>query len=502
MSAWPRTQPPTPSEESPGRDDVASVLPGETLGNKYRIEARLAEGGMGVVFRATHIELDSPVAIKLIRPEHVGNEDVVARLLAEARIAASLRSKHVNRVLDVGKTPEGAPYLVLEYLEGRDLGAELEERGRLPLGVAVDYVLQACEALAEAHAFGIIHRDLKPENLFLAEEADGGFVLKILDFGISKAPAARRGGRTLTNPFEVVGSPTYMSPEQIRGGEVDPRTDVWALGAVLHELCTGLVFFEDESMALTFKRILDERDLPSPIDDSSEAKQLQAVVVRCLSRDPSARFQDVVELAAELAPLGSDPAQGARVAKVAAAARARALGVQIHARIDTPVTPLALSTSQVEQAISAGERPFAPRRGWKTYAALTTAAIGLLVFGVRRLDSTAVIPPSPTAAHVAGAAPLAAAAPVPAENVAVAASPTEPVPAATATASVQPKSAVVAPVFVQKPRAAVVLTKQPEPEPAVAVAAPIATAPPDEPVEPKPEPKFDAWDTDTFGGRK
>jgi serine/threonine-protein kinase len=501
MSSWTKTPQSSSSEESLGREDAASVLPGETLGDKYRIEARLAEGGMGVVYRATHVELDCPVAIKLIRPEHIGNEDVVARLLAEARIAASLRSKHVNRVLDVGRTSEGAPYLVLEYLEGRDLGAELEERGKLPLGVAVDYVLQACEALAEAHAFGIVHRDLKPENLFLAEEADGGFTLKILDFGISKAPAARRGGRALTNPFEVVGSPTYMSPEQIRSGEVDARTDVWALGAVLHELCTGLVFFEEDSMALTFKRILDEANEPSPIDDSAEAERLQAVVLRCLARDPARRFQDVVELAAALGPLGSDPAQGARVAKVAAAARARAVGVQLHARFDTPLTPLALSTSHVERALAAGERPFSSRRGWKTWTAISAAALVLLGLGIRRFDASPLATtPAPTPR---AAAPLAAVAH--AEE----ASKDEPAPAASAVASARPTPTPTplpprtAPALVRSYAAPVLPQKSAEPEPVAAVAAPTDEPPP---VAPRGDAKvdgaFDAWDPNTFGGRK
>jgi serine/threonine-protein kinase len=187
---------------SSGAHRNASPAPGQLVGGKYRIDALIAEGGMGIVYRATHLDLECPVALKLIRPEHVENEEVIARLLTEARIAAGLRSKHVNRVLDVGRTPSGMPYLVLEYMEGSDLRAYLERRGPLPISEAADCVMQACEALAEAHAFGIVHRDLKPENLFLSEEADGGFVLKVLDFGISKAPAARRAGaRTLTNPF-------------------------------------------------------------------------------------------------------------------------------------------------------------------------------------------------------------------------------------------------------------------------------------------------------------
>ncbi len=145
------------------------------------------------------------------------------------------------------------PYLVLEYMAGCDLCSYLERRGRLPVNEAVDYLLQACEALAEAHAIGIVHRDLKPENLFRSEEADGGFTLKVLDFGISKAPHVDAVGEpSCPKPFEIVGSPTYMSPEQVRGAEVDARADIWALGALLHELCTGDVLFGASSMARTF----------------------------------------------------------------------------------------------------------------------------------------------------------------------------------------------------------------------------------------------------------
>lgn len=356
---------------------VAGLVIGDTLAGKYLIEKRLAEGGMGVVLRATHIDLDCPVAIKVIRAEHVANDDVVARLLAEARIAACLRSKHINHVLDVGRTPAGVPYLVLEYMQGSDLGGYLEEHGPLPIVEVVDYVLQACEALAEAHALGIVHRDLKPENLFLSEEADGAFVLKVLDFGISKAPAARRGARLLTNPFEVVGSPTYMAPEQIRGGVVDERTDIWALGTVLYELVTGELLFGGVTVTETFSRIVDEKEPVPELPAQPGSERLHAIISRCLRRNPSERFQDVVELARALAPLGSDELQAGRVARVAAATRGRARGgsEETPTPAHAPAAQRGLpTTSELELGTAVASVVTAPQSYWR-YALLAGSVV-------------------------------------------------------------------------------------------------------------------------------
>jgi serine/threonine protein kinase len=371
-------QPPTfPPPGDGGRARLASLALGEVLDGKYRIEERIAEGGMGVVLRATHLDLDCAVAIKLIRPEHIENEDVVARLLMEARIAAGLRSKHVNRVLDVGRSDDGLPYLVLEYMEGSDLSTYLEQRGQLPVSEAVDCVLQACEALAEAHAFGIVHRDLKPDNLFLSEEADGNFVLKVLDFGISKAPASRRRGRTLTNPFEVVGSPTYMAPEQIRGEAVDARADIWALGTLLHELVSGEAPFAAGTVTDTFSMILDERYSLPPIDATEATEPLAAIIRKCTQRRPDDRYQDVVELAAALGPLGTDPLQPRRVAKVAAASRARVISAaeKLPLAATSPGSPLPYRTPVFDSGVTASAfRSPARLRMWLTGSALGVAA--------------------------------------------------------------------------------------------------------------------------------
>jgi serine/threonine protein kinase len=486
-----------------------SPLPGQLLGEKYRIEERVAEGGMGVVLRATHLELNCPVAIKLIRPEHTGNEEVIARLLAEARIAAGLRSKHVNHVLDVGRTAHGIPYLVLEYMEGSDLRAHLQRRGRLPITEAVDCVMQSCEALAEAHAFGIVHRDLKPENLFLSEEADGSFVLKILDFGISKAPPARRGGRTLTNPFEVVGSPNYMAPEQIRGGQVDARSDVWALGVLLYELCSGRVPYAAETITETFSLILDPHYELPPLEAGPGSEHLRFVVDRCLCQNPDERYQSVVELADALSPLGSDMLQGKRVAKVAVATRARVLAAGTQLAAPSPHTPLALSAS-LEQEVEVPEPTTERRRfGWLWLSA-ATAALALVGLGFSYAAQSATSP-SPAARHEAPVTtrpePVRvepperdAAAPIPPAPVQIAAAPAAR-PAnfsasrvTTARRGAAPTRAVypsLRAVSLPSPPPDVVVASEPEPEP-----------PPASSVIAEPAPTADAWDPKTFGGRR
>ncbi|HVY48263.1 MAG TPA: serine/threonine-protein kinase, partial [Minicystis sp.] len=211
---------------------------GDVVAGKYRVDEIVGEGGMGVVLGATHLELGRRVALKFLSPAAAPSSDAVPRFLREARAMAALEGEHVARVIDVGALPTGAPYIVMERLVGVDLERELARRGRFPVAEAVDSVLQACEALAEAHAAGIVHRDLKPSNLFRAMRPPGEPIVKVLDFGISKLAAGAQpaaAGVTTTGGGPI-GSPRYMSPEQIRGHGVDRRTDVWALGVVLFEL--------------------------------------------------------------------------------------------------------------------------------------------------------------------------------------------------------------------------------------------------------------------------
>jgi serine/threonine-protein kinase len=196
---------------------------------------------MGVVVAATHLELDERVAIKLLLPHVPPQGEPVARFLREARAAIKIRSDHVVRILDTGRLEGGSPYIVMEYLEGQDLGQRLEKGGPLPIADAIDFVLQACEAIAAAHALGIVHRDLKPANLFLTTTADGMPRVKVLDFGISKVgEPPSSGGSGLTSTATIMGTPCFMSPEQLRSTrDVDARADIWSLGAILYALLAG-----------------------------------------------------------------------------------------------------------------------------------------------------------------------------------------------------------------------------------------------------------------------
>src|SRR4051812_9601830 len=205
---------------------AAPVNLGDVVAEKYLIERVLGKGGMGVVYVAKHLQLGERVAIKFLQQKTLENEELVARFLREGRTAARLRSEHIARVRDVGTLPDGAPYLVMEYLDGRDFDAVLAEHGALDPQVAVKYVLQACEALAEAHSMGIIHRDLKPANLILIRKRDGSTAIKIIDFGISKLSASE-GEPGMTQAAVMMGSPLYMAPEQMASArDADARSDV------------------------------------------------------------------------------------------------------------------------------------------------------------------------------------------------------------------------------------------------------------------------------------
>src|SRR5882724_1267560 len=280
--------------------DNVQLAPGTIVGGKYRIDGFLGAGGMGVVLSATHLELNAPVAIKVVRDELADNEQIVSQLLFEARAVARMRSAHIVRVLDVAHLDSGAPYIVMERLEGCDLQTVLAERGMLSVREAVHHILQACEGLAEAHGLGIVHRDLKPENLYLATTPEGA-VLKILDFGISKdiGPAIQPGRcSTLSKDGSAVGSPYYMSPEQMRASpNLDARADIWSLGAILFELLTGKCPFDADTPAQLCTKVMVD-DAPSLRSFSSRAPvELDTIVRRCLQKDPSARFQSVTDLA-------------------------------------------------------------------------------------------------------------------------------------------------------------------------------------------------------------
>jgi serine/threonine-protein kinase len=252
---------------------------------------------MGVVVAATHLELGHRVAIKVLRDDMARVPTVVERFLREGRAAVQLRTEHVCRVFDVGRTDAGAPYMVMELLEGNDLGRVIAKQP-LAMTIAVEYVMQACVAVAEAHAAGIIHRDLKPANLVVTRRLGGGPLIKVLDFGIAKAMS--EASAELTRSQSMLGSPAYISPEQLQSArDVDARTDLWALGATLYELLSGRLPFHAPTVTAMAVRIMTRP--PDPLDTDPT---LRAVILRCLDKSPAQRYPDVGALVADLAPFG------------------------------------------------------------------------------------------------------------------------------------------------------------------------------------------------------
>ena len=283
---------------------------GEVIAKKYRVESLVGRGGMGVVVAARHVQLGQVVAIKLLTlpPDEERRDEAVARFLHEAQAAARLQNDHVVRIYDVGQLDDGLPFMVMELLSGSDLGTILDERGALPEAEAVDYVLQACAGIAEAHQMGIVHRDLKPSNLFVTRRSDGFPWLKVLDFGISKQLSDESGDAvaSLTNTRTLMGSPQYMSPEQIRDARrVDARADIWALGIILQELMTDAPVFRGESFPGVCAAIVADPPMPVRTMRPDVSEKLEAIISRCLEKDVQRRYQTVADLAAELSPLGS-----------------------------------------------------------------------------------------------------------------------------------------------------------------------------------------------------
>ena len=283
------------------------VIPkaGDVLAAKYRVERVLGSGGMGVVVEATHLQLDQRVALKFMTSELRDNESVLRRFEREARAAARLDGEHIARVFDFGELPDGAPYIVMEYLEGEDLSLMLDRESTLPVQRAIDLALQACVGVAEAHAAGIVHRDIKPANLFLARRKDGRTVLKVLDFGISKLTYGAQEAH-LTQGHGTIGSPMYMSPEQIESlRSVDYRTDIWSLGAVVYELLTGYPPFVADVPAKVYVKVLTED--PKPLSEIRDDVPLglEGAVQRALAKDLTNRHPTIADFAQALAPFGS-----------------------------------------------------------------------------------------------------------------------------------------------------------------------------------------------------
>jgi eukaryotic-like serine/threonine-protein kinase len=281
---------------------------GDVLAGKYTVREVLGTGGMGIVLAARHDQLGDQVAIKVLLPKALRDREAIGRFIREARTAVKIKSDHVVRVLDIGALDTGVPFIVMELLTGQDLGRILRKEGRQPVAESVDWVLQACVAIAEAHALGIVHRDLKPSNLFLATRSDGTAIVKVVDFGISKALEAdldEPRDTELTDTQATFGSPAYMSPEQIRSSKnVDYRTDIWSLGVILYELLVGDTPFQGETSSGVLAAISAD---PAPrlraLRPDAPAALEEALLV-CLTKDVAHRYATVAELAEAIAPFG------------------------------------------------------------------------------------------------------------------------------------------------------------------------------------------------------
>jgi eukaryotic-like serine/threonine-protein kinase len=287
-----------------GELSVGSVVDG-----KYRIESVLGRGGMAVVFGASHTTLGQAVALKVLRADLGGLPEQTERIVREARAAAGLTSENATRVLDIGELDSAEPYIVMERLVGTDLGRELAARGPVSVREAASYLVQACDAVAEAHAKGIVHRDLKPSNLFLTRRRDGSPLVKLMDFGISKF-VADGPEQALTKTQDSLGTPHYMSPEQLMTSrDVDVRSDVWALGVILYQMLTGRRPFDGETTPAVHiavasapaPKLRDQRpDAPAPLD---------RLISACLVKSRAKRLQTVRAFARALLPFADEDTQ-------------------------------------------------------------------------------------------------------------------------------------------------------------------------------------------------
>jgi len=379
------------------------IQPGAMLAGRYRIGRMLGSGGMGAVFAAEHVDLSEPVAIKVLLNDGStqASAEALSRFMREAWAASKIKSEYVARVNDLGRLANGTPYIVMEYLDGNDLEAQLRTDGPLAIELAVELVLQACEALAEAHVLGIFHRDLKPSNLFCVQRSDGLMAVKLLDFGISKiSRASTETDPRLTSTATTLGTPLYMSPEQMRSGRLaDERSDIWSLGVILYELLSGHVPFSADNLADLAVKIATETPTPLSEARAEVPVELSQAIARCLDKERSQRFANVAELARALAPFGPSRA-------LAHAERAERILQATHT--STPrarITPLTISTAITALGSHSRLRGVGPERSllafgnvpkralWIGGAALVgAAAIGALSWGMYTRDASIVQP--------------------------------------------------------------------------------------------------------------
>jgi serine/threonine protein kinase len=383
-------QGPTPSGDvRVGDADQVYVAEGDVVANKYQVDRVLGSGGVGFVLAARHVELGGYFALKFLKRRFLDDQAIVERFTREAKAACRIQSEYTARVYDVG-AHDGAPFIVMEHLVGRDLAAVLAERGALAVDEAIEHALQACAGLAVAHANGIVHRDIKPENLFLVDQ-DGLPTIKLLDFGISKfaLPEQSRPGEWPPEGEEITGTlicgtPLYMSPEQIRStATVDSRSDVWSLGMVLYELLASVPAFQGEGVIDICEAIL-KKEPPRLCDVRPEVPtRLADVVSRCLEKDPANRFANVAELAIALLPFA--PPRALAIAERSAWIRSAAIHTLGSSGGEgRNSSSYAAISSRAPSVLAASSQPLAPA------PSTPSSATGNLRFGAVAVFALAV----------------------------------------------------------------------------------------------------------------
>ena len=383
---------------------------GRTAGGKYKLVRLLGKGGMGEVYEAQHSVIGRRFAIKFLHPHLAANGEVVARFQREAQAAGSLENENIAAVVDAGTADDGAPFLVMEYLDGEDLAHLLVRGGPLPVPRAAYIIIQACRGLAAAHGRGIVHRDLKPENLFICKRNDASDLVKVLDFGIAKLHAGS-AGTGLTQTGTTMGTPFYMSLEQARGAkEVDQRTDIYALGVILYEILSGAKPHPGESYNEILYHVLTQE--PAPLDSIRPELPagLSAVVQKAMAREAGDRYASSADLTAALIPYAGRAVTPLR----SQVGMAVAIGETVN-------SPVSLRAIPVPTAPSPPENPApVPARGrsrvvvWFSWAAGAVALVAVgLWLGLHYQPRRQAALPTPTPAPVTEPVPAPAPAPAP-----------------------------------------------------------------------------------------
>lgn len=389
---------------------------GATIDGRYKVEALLGEGGMGVVYRCSHTIIGKKVAMKVLRADLARDAEVTERFLNEAKAASSIGNAHIIDISDFGQFPDGAAYFVMEFLNGSPLSKLVEGGQALPIQRIVHIARQMAEGLAAAHTANIVHRDLKPDNIFLVDRGGEKDFVKILDFGIAKVSSSAEGSK-LTRAGAVFGTPHYMSPEQAAGQPVDHRGDIYSFGVILYELASGRVPFDADN----FMGILTQHmyKAPVPIRALVPAPQdvppgLEAIVLKCLSKRPELRYQSMDELIDEL-----DKVASGVVPDAVPEMMGRSGGFNV------PADYFKKGQMPAPMPATPSQRPGAPKSRWPLYAGLAgvAAAIAIVVGIFANSHSSSATPsataPVATAEPVVAPKPTEVAAPTPPPSAAV-----------------------------------------------------------------------------------